>query len=44
MFCGKTGRRLKVPRSDSFVTCPVQENVQHGYGDQVALNCLSVDK
>ncbi|XP_015737085.1 transcription factor-like 5 protein isoform X2 [Coturnix japonica] len=44
VFCGKTGRRLKVPRSDSFVTCPVQENVQHGYGDQVALNCLSVDK
>ncbi|XP_021272142.1 transcription factor-like 5 protein isoform X1 [Numida meleagris] len=44
VFCGKTGRRLKIPRSDSFVTCPVQENVQHGYGDQVALNCLSVDK
>ncbi|XP_009997027.1 PREDICTED: transcription factor-like 5 protein [Chaetura pelagica] len=34
VFCGKTGRRLKVPRSDSFVTCPVQENT-HGYGDQV---------
>ncbi|XP_052539626.1 transcription factor-like 5 protein [Tympanuchus pallidicinctus] len=44
VFCGKTGRRLKAPRSDSFVTCPVQESSQHGYGDQVALNCLSVDK
>ncbi|NXJ11400.1 TCFL5 protein, partial [Odontophorus gujanensis] len=44
VFCGKTGRRLKVPRSESFVTCPVQENVQHGYGDQMALNCLSMDK
>ncbi|NXC48526.1 TCFL5 protein, partial [Penelope pileata] len=43
VFCGKTGRRLKVARSDSFVSCPVQENT-HGYGDQVALNCLSVDK
>ncbi|NXL93522.1 TCFL5 protein, partial [Alectura lathami] len=43
VFCGKTGRRLKVARSDSFVTCPVQENM-HGYGDQVALNCLSVDQ
>ncbi|XP_029469555.1 transcription factor-like 5 protein isoform X1 [Rhinatrema bivittatum] len=27
VFCGKTGRRLKVSRSDS-VTCPVQENMQ----------------
>ncbi|NXA24430.1 TCFL5 protein, partial [Ibidorhyncha struthersii] len=35
LFCGKTGRRLKIGRSDSFVTCPVQENT-HGYGDQVA--------
>ncbi|NXV28126.1 TCFL5 protein, partial [Rissa tridactyla] len=35
LFCGKTGRRLKIARSDSFVTCPVQENT-HGYGDQVA--------
>ncbi|KFV04596.1 Transcription factor-like 5 protein, partial [Tauraco erythrolophus] len=34
VFCGKTGRRLKITRSDSFVTCPVQENT-HGYGDQV---------
>ncbi|XP_052641835.1 transcription factor-like 5 protein isoform X3 [Harpia harpyja] len=34
VFCGKTGRRLKIARSDSFVTCPVQENT-HGYGDQV---------
>ncbi|NXC14182.1 TCFL5 protein, partial [Corythaeola cristata] len=33
VFCGKTGRRLKIARSDSFVTCPVQENM-HGYGDQ----------
>ncbi|NWW53842.1 TCFL5 protein, partial [Pedionomus torquatus] len=35
LFCAKTGRRLKIARSDSFVTCPVQENT-HGYGDQVA--------
>ncbi|KFO87234.1 Transcription factor-like 5 protein, partial [Buceros rhinoceros silvestris] len=34
VFCGKTGRRLKVASSDSFVTCPVQENT-HGYGEQV---------
>ncbi|KAF1563726.1 Transcription factor-like 5 protein, partial [Eudyptes schlegeli] len=34
VFCGKTGRRLKIARADSFVTCPVQENT-HGYGDQV---------
>ncbi|NXW64056.1 TCFL5 protein, partial [Eurystomus gularis] len=34
VFCGKTGRRLKTASSDSFVTCPVQENM-HGYGDQV---------
>ncbi|KFV56949.1 Transcription factor-like 5 protein, partial [Gavia stellata] len=34
VFCGKTGRRLKIARSDSFLTCPVQENT-HGYGDQV---------
>ncbi|NXW87253.1 TCFL5 protein, partial [Alopecoenas beccarii] len=34
VFCGKTGRRLKTARSDSFVTCPVQENT-HSYGDQV---------
>ncbi|NXH66464.1 TCFL5 protein, partial [Hydrobates tethys] len=34
VFCGKTGRRLKIARSDSYVTCPVQENT-HGYGDQV---------
>ncbi|KAM9260324.1 LOW QUALITY PROTEIN: transcription factor-like 5 protein [Cariama cristata] len=26
VFCGKTGRRLKIARSDSFVTCPVQES------------------
>ncbi|XP_065610581.1 transcription factor-like 5 protein [Cyrtonyx montezumae] len=44
VFCGKTGRRLKAPRSESFVTCPVQENLQHGYGDQMAFSCLSVDK
>ncbi|NWQ98655.1 TCFL5 protein, partial [Burhinus bistriatus] len=35
LFCGKTGRRLKIARSDSFVTCPMQEST-HGYGDQVA--------
>ncbi|NXJ75693.1 TCFL5 protein, partial [Trogon melanurus] len=35
VFCGKTGRRLKIARSDSFVTCPVQENTP-GYGEQVA--------
>ncbi|XP_062498218.1 transcription factor-like 5 protein isoform X2 [Pezoporus occidentalis] len=35
MFCGKTGRRLKIPRSDAFVTCPAQENT-YGYEDQVA--------
>uniref|UniRef100_A0A8B9NU55 Transcription factor like 5 n=1 Tax=Apteryx owenii TaxID=8824 RepID=A0A8B9NU55_APTOW len=34
VFCGKTGRRLKIARSDSFVARPVQENT-HGYGDQV---------
>ncbi|XP_054247986.1 transcription factor-like 5 protein [Indicator indicator] len=34
VFCGKTGRRLKIASSDSFVTCPVQENT-HGYGDQI---------
>ncbi|NXL07551.1 TCFL5 protein, partial [Mesembrinibis cayennensis] len=34
VFCGKTGRRLKIARSDSLVTCPVLENT-HGYGDQV---------
>ncbi|XP_009932254.1 transcription factor-like 5 protein isoform X2 [Opisthocomus hoazin] len=34
VFCGKTGRRLKVARSDPFITCPMQENT-HGYGDQV---------
>ncbi|KFW93588.1 Transcription factor-like 5 protein, partial [Phalacrocorax carbo] len=34
VFCGKTGRRLKIARSDSFVTCAMQENVP-GYGDQV---------
>ncbi|NXJ02141.1 TCFL5 protein, partial [Psophia crepitans] len=34
VFCGKTGRRLKIARSDSFVTCPVQENA-HCYGDPV---------
>ncbi|NWX45237.1 TCFL5 protein, partial [Steatornis caripensis] len=27
VFCGKTGRRLKIARSDSFVTCPGQENM-----------------
>ncbi|NXX13890.1 TCFL5 protein, partial [Podargus strigoides] len=34
VFCGRTGRRLKIARSDSFVMYPVQENT-HGYGDQV---------
>ncbi|NXT91383.1 TCFL5 protein, partial [Anhinga rufa] len=34
VFCGKTGRRLKIARSDSFVTCAMQENTP-GYGDQV---------
>ncbi|XP_025948634.2 transcription factor-like 5 protein isoform X2 [Dromaius novaehollandiae] len=34
VFCGKTGRRLKITKSDSFVACPAQENT-HGYGDQV---------
>ncbi|NXA34230.1 TCFL5 protein, partial [Eudromia elegans] len=33
VFCGKTGRRLKIARADSFVACPVQEN-PHGFGDQ----------
>ncbi|XP_069506872.1 transcription factor-like 5 protein [Ambystoma mexicanum] len=28
VFCGKTGRRLKVSRSESLPTCPVQENIQ----------------
>ncbi|NXY86590.1 TCFL5 protein, partial [Alcedo cyanopectus] len=37
VFCGKTGRRLKVASSDSFVTCQVQENT-HGYGDPRSLN------
>ncbi|NXP55891.1 TCFL5 protein, partial [Heliornis fulica] len=35
VFSGKTGRRLKLARSESFVTCPVQEN-RRGHGDQVA--------
>ncbi|KFQ24193.1 Transcription factor-like 5 protein, partial [Mesitornis unicolor] len=34
VFCAKTGRRLKIARSDSFVTCPMQENTRV-YGDQV---------
>ncbi|KFP32056.1 Transcription factor-like 5 protein, partial [Colius striatus] len=34
VFCGKTGRRLKPARSDSFVMYPVQEKI-HGYGEQV---------
>ncbi|NXT28866.1 TCFL5 protein, partial [Syrrhaptes paradoxus] len=34
VFCGKTGRRLKLARSDSFVTCPEQENMP-GCGEQV---------
>ncbi|XP_068928667.1 transcription factor-like 5 protein isoform X3 [Petaurus breviceps papuanus] len=29
VFCGKTGRRLKLTRPDSLVTCPVQENLQN---------------
>ncbi|NXI54389.1 TCFL5 protein, partial [Chloroceryle aenea] len=33
VFCGKTGRRVKIASSESFVTCPVQETA-HGYGDQ----------
>uniref|UniRef100_A0A8D1HXS1 BHLH domain-containing protein n=1 Tax=Sus scrofa TaxID=9823 RepID=A0A8D1HXS1_PIG len=28
VFCGKTGRRLKLTRSDSLVTCPAQETLQ----------------
>ncbi|XP_078507752.1 transcription factor-like 5 protein isoform X2 [Lissotriton helveticus] len=28
VFCGKTGRRLKLSRSESTTTCPVQENMQ----------------
>ncbi|XP_054995180.1 transcription factor-like 5 protein [Sorex araneus] len=28
VFCGKTGRRLKLTRPDSLVTCPSQENLQ----------------
>ncbi|XP_055964114.1 transcription factor-like 5 protein [Sorex fumeus] len=28
VFCGKTGRRLKLTRPDSLVTCPAQENLQ----------------
>ncbi|NXD83275.1 TCFL5 protein, partial [Halcyon senegalensis] len=34
VFCGRTGRRLKIASSDSFVACPMQENI-HSYGDQV---------
>ncbi|XP_026717824.1 transcription factor-like 5 protein isoform X1 [Athene cunicularia] len=34
VFCGKTGRRLKIAGSESFVTHPVQEN-KRGFGDQV---------
>ncbi|KFV08864.1 Transcription factor-like 5 protein, partial [Pterocles gutturalis] len=34
VFCGKTGRRLKIARSDSFVMCPEQENMP-GCGEQV---------
>uniref|UniRef100_A0A8C8RBI1 Transcription factor like 5 n=1 Tax=Pelusios castaneus TaxID=367368 RepID=A0A8C8RBI1_9SAUR len=29
VFCGKTGRRLKLTRADSLVTYPVQENMQN---------------
>uniref|UniRef100_K7FC01 Transcription factor like 5 n=1 Tax=Pelodiscus sinensis TaxID=13735 RepID=K7FC01_PELSI len=29
VFCGKTGRRLKLTRADSLVTCPMQENIQN---------------
>ncbi|XP_019365681.1 PREDICTED: transcription factor-like 5 protein isoform X2 [Gavialis gangeticus] len=29
VFCGKTGRRLKLTRPDSLVTCPMQENMQN---------------
>ncbi|XP_006873450.1 PREDICTED: transcription factor-like 5 protein, partial [Chrysochloris asiatica] len=28
VFCGKTGRRLKLTRPDSLVTCPAQESLQ----------------
>nr|XP_019609009.1 PREDICTED: transcription factor-like 5 protein isoform X2 [Rhinolophus sinicus] len=28
VFCGKTGRRLKLTRPDSLVTCPTQESLQ----------------
>ncbi|KAG8513297.1 Transcription factor-like 5 protein, partial [Galemys pyrenaicus] len=30
VFCGKTGRRLKLTRPDSLVTCPTQESLQSG--------------
>ncbi|XP_042320994.1 transcription factor-like 5 protein [Sceloporus undulatus] len=30
VFCGKTGRRLKLTRSDSIGTCPAQEITQTG--------------
>ncbi|XP_048354684.1 transcription factor-like 5 protein [Sphaerodactylus townsendi] len=30
VFCGKTGRRLKLTRSDSIGTCPAQEIAQNG--------------
>ncbi|XP_019403782.1 PREDICTED: transcription factor-like 5 protein isoform X2 [Crocodylus porosus] len=29
VFCGKTGRRLKLTRPDSLVTCSMQENMQN---------------
>uniref|UniRef100_A0A8B9FES8 Transcription factor like 5 n=1 Tax=Amazona collaria TaxID=241587 RepID=A0A8B9FES8_9PSIT len=32
VFCGKTGRRLKIPRSDSFVTCPHMGQKQNSVG------------
>lgn len=28
VFCGKTGRRLKLTRPDSLATCPAQESLQ----------------
>lgn len=28
VFCGKTGRRLKLTRPDALVTCPTQDSLQ----------------
>ncbi|XP_060033496.1 transcription factor-like 5 protein isoform X2 [Erinaceus europaeus] len=35
VFCGKTGRRLKLTRPDSLVTCPAQESLQSSPGMEI---------